>query len=157
MALIAYAVLLPAALSLDNGVGQRPIMGFDAWYAFATSGNGCHVGSTPGFSYRAALEETAKVMVAEGYRDAGYRVLAPSDGSAIPNPQRGPGGAYRVDAGAWQGGVAGVQNFSDWLHDELSLQSVRLVQRPIDADMLQAHRELWLRGAGRGAVCQVAR
>ena len=122
MALIAYAVLLPAALSLDNGVGQRPIMGFDAWYAFATAGNGCHVGSTPGFSYRAALEETAKVMVAEGYRDAGYHVVAPSDGSAILNPQRGPGGAYRVDAGAWQGGVAGVQNFSDWLHDELSLQ-----------------------------------
>ena len=75
------------------------------------------------FNYSQALAETARLMVSEGYKDAGYRVVGPSDGSAMLHAEgRGPGGEYRLDPGPWPGGVAQVQAFSDWLHDEMGLQ-----------------------------------
>jgi hypothetical protein len=110
--------------AVDNGVGSVPIMGFDAWYAFSQYSSGPCGGTyhnAPGaFNYSRALTETAEVMVSGGYREAGYRVVGPSDGSAAK--QRGPGGEYRLDPGPWPGGMQQVQAFSDWLHDKMGLQ-----------------------------------
>jgi hypothetical protein len=65
--------------AVDNGVGNVPIMGFDAWSAFSPYSSGPCGGTyhnAPGaFNYSRALTETAKVMVSGGYRDAGYRVV----------------------------------------------------------------------------------
>ena len=91
--------------AVDNGVGNVPIMGFDAWYAFSPYSSGPCGGTyhnKPGaFNYSRALMQTAEVMVSDGYRDAGYLVVGPSDGSAATvSNGRGPGGEYRVDPGS---------------------------------------------------------
>ena len=129
--LALVALVATPTTALDNGVGLTPIMGFDAWYAFydaAPRNKGHNCGgmffNCPGcFNYSLALVQTAEVMVKDGYKDAGYRVVAPSDGSAgWFTDGRGPNGEYRVDNGSWPGGVPQVQAFSDWLHDKMGLQ-----------------------------------
>ena len=77
--LLACHVLLGArvAAALDNGVGQRPPLGWSSWNHFAARINAD------------ILKQTADAMVKHGLRDAGYEYLNLDDGWAVNRTAEG--------------------------------------------------------------------
>ena len=104
--LLATAILLTprGGAALDNGVGQRPQLGFNSWNAW-----GCAVNET-------VLRSTMDAFVTLGLRDAGFEYVSTDDcwqsgcrigqpgctlhkrlgrhpnGTVIPNPDKFPSG-----------------------------------------------------------------
>jgi hypothetical protein len=63
MILIYLSVLIIASLSLDNGLGLTPQMGWNSWNHF-----GCNISET-------LIKETADLLVSTGLVDKGYTYL----------------------------------------------------------------------------------
>ena len=93
-AALAAALSAGAARALDNGVGQRPALGFSTWNTFG------------GTVSDALLRETADAMASNGLLAAGYEYLNLDDGWCVgrdaatgvmvPDPKLFPAGLKSV-------------------------------------------------------------
>ncbi|KAI9138969.1 putative alpha-galactosidase [Paraphysoderma sedebokerense] len=87
--LVALALTPSIVLSLDNGLGHLPPMGWNSWNRF-----GCNISET-------LIKETADVMVSSGLAKAGYeyvnlddcwQVARDADGKIVVDQERFPSG-----------------------------------------------------------------
>ena len=63
MKLIIFALIIMAVISLDNGLGKTPPMGWNSWNRF-----GCNINET-------LIRQTADLLVSLGLAAKGYRYL----------------------------------------------------------------------------------
>eukprot|EP00038_Savillea_parva_P001408 m.103698 g.103698 ORF g.103698 m.103698 type:complete len:224 (+) comp10493_c0_seq1:110-781(+) len=90
----------PGVLALDNGVGLTPLMGWMSWMRFRCN-VACNQDPDNCISEH-LIKSTADAMVANGWRDAGYRYVSIDDcwqaderlpnGTLVPNATRFPSG-----------------------------------------------------------------
>jgi alpha-galactosidase len=66
--IIAFAVGMPAAYALDNGLAKTPPMGWNSWNKYACQGLNEKV-----------VRETADAMATNGMKDAGYQYIVLDD------------------------------------------------------------------------------
>jgi alpha-galactosidase len=94
-----FALRLPGAAALDNGVGRTPPMGWNSWNTF-----GCSINET-------LIHQVADAIVSSGMRDAGYSYVVVDD--CWFNPNRDSSGNLQGDPSRFP---SGMKALGDYLH-----------------------------------------
>ena len=96
--LLAALVLPPRAAALDNGVGQRPTLGFNSWNIFA-----CSVNET-------LMRDTMDAFVSLGLRDAGYKYVSVDD--CWMSSRNASTGVIQADPASFPSGMAALADYA---------------------------------------------
>ena len=98
---IALSLLMGCALSLNNGVGLKPAMGWNSWNKF-----GCDINET-------VIKQAADQIISLGFKDLGYEYVNIDDCWNLEN--RTADGHQQVDKVRFPNGMKAV---GDYIHSK---------------------------------------